>query len=190
MVQITRHFRHVGVWGVTTLLLTGCISGTGDYRPPVVDRSEGSGGVIQPAEPATTPVEVRPAIIVESRSEQSVAVPVPTPMNSRVKNPAVIALLDTANQHKNRGNVSAAESSLERAQRIAPRDPEIYFQLADLRRLEGQWAKAEQLALKGTNMAIGDVIMQRRLWLLIADIREQSGNHSAARQARQQAMQY
>jgi tetratricopeptide (TPR) repeat protein len=86
--------------------------------------------------------------------------------------------------------MSAAESSLERAQRIAPRDPEIYYELADIRRLEGQWQQAEQLALKGTNMAIGDVIMLRRLWLLIADIREQSGNHAAARKARQQAMQY
>ncbi|MCP4597704.1 tetratricopeptide repeat protein [Neptuniibacter sp.] len=175
--------------GIAVLTLAGCVSGTGGYRPPVEDRT-GSGEVVQSVEPASTGVVVKPTIIRESRTEQPVAVPVPTAATSRAQNPAVIALLDTANKQKVSGSMNAAQSSLERAQRIAPRDPEIYFQLADIQRLEGRWNQAEQLALKGTNMAIGDAIMLRRLWLLIADIRESYGNYSSATKARQQAMQY
>lgn len=175
--------------GLAVLTLAGCVSGTGGYRPPVEDRT-GGGGVVQPVESASTGVVVKPTIIRESRTEQPVAVPVPTAATSRAQNPAVIALLDTANKQKVSGSMNAAQSSLERAQRIAPRDPEIYFQLADIQRLEGRWSQAEQLALKGTNMAIGDAIMLRRLWLLIADIRESYGNYSSAKKARQQAMQY
>ena len=186
---MTNIFRNFFVLGISSITLVGCVSNTGTYRPPVVERGEAP-QVVQPAEPAAIGVDVSPGVVVESSSDNSVAVPVATPMTSRAKNPAVIALLKNASNQKNSGQMSAAESSLERAQRIAPRDPEIYYELADIRRLEGQWPQAEQLALKGTNMAIGDVIMLRRLWLLIADIREQSGNHAAARKARQQAMQY
>ncbi|MDO6515238.1 MULTISPECIES: M48 family metallopeptidase [unclassified Neptuniibacter] len=169
--------------------LAGCVSGTGGYRPPVEDRTE-QGGVIQPVESGSTGVIVKPAVISESRTEQQVSVPVPTPMTSRPQNPAVIALLKSADQQKNSGSMQAAESSLERAQRIAPRDPEIYYQWADIRRLEGQWSQAEQLALKGTNMAIGDAVMLRRLWLLIADIRSGIGDSAGAKQAKNKAFSY
>ena len=189
MVQMTKQFRNTLAPVFAALVLVGCVSNTRTYRPPVVERSD-QPQVVQPAEPATRPVDVSPGIVVESRSENTVAVPVATPMTTRTKNPAVIALLQTANKQKSSGQMNAAESSLERAQRIAPRDPDIYYQLADIRRLEGQWVQAEQLALKGTNMAIGDAIMLRRIWLLIADIRAQSGNHASARKARQHAMQY
>lgn len=178
-----------GVIGLVILGLAGCVSGTGGYRPPVEDRT-GQGGVIQSVEPAAAGVIVKPSVYRESRTEQPVAVPVPTPITSRPQNPAVIALLDKASQQKRNGSMQAAESSLERAQRIAPRDPEIYYQWADVRRLEGQWSQAEQLALKGTNMAIGDAIMLRRLWLLIAEVRSSSGNRSGAQQAKSKAFSY
>jgi len=188
MVQVTTGYR-AGVIGLVILGLAGCVSGTGGYRPPVEDRA-GQGGVVQPAEPAAAGVVVKPTVYRESRTEQPVAVPVPTPITARVQNPAVIALLDQADRQKRNGAMYAAESSLERAQRIAPRDPEIYYQWADVRRLEGQWSQAEQMALKGTNMAIGDVIMLRRLWLLIADVRASAGNRSGAQQAKSKAFSY
>ncbi|EAR59856.1 hypothetical protein [Neptuniibacter caesariensis] len=188
MVQVNKRSKAL----LVTLLVTGlagCVSGTGGYRPPVEDRA-GSGGVVQSVEPAARGVDMSPAVVRQSRTEQPVAVPVPTPVTTRAKNPAVIALLDTANRQKVNGAMQAAESSLERAQRIAPRDPEIYYQWADIRRLEGRWLQAEQLALKGTNMAIGDAIMLRRLWLLIADIKDSSGDRSGAQKARQKALSY
>jgi len=38
--------------------------------------------------------------------------------------------------------------------------------------------------------AIGDAIMLRRLWLLIADIKDSSGDRSGAQKARQKALSY
>jgi len=187
MVQVKKHSKTVGAI-IAAAVLTGCVSGTGIYSPPVEERSANK-GVVQSADPATG-VQIRPAIVRESRTEKQVSTPVPTPVTVRKQNPAVIALLNSANQLKGRGAMRAAESNLERAQRIAPRDPEIYFQWADVRRLEGQWSQAEQLALKGTNLAIGDVVMLRRLWLLIADIRSSSGDRSGANKARTKALSY
>ncbi|WP_299183561.1 tetratricopeptide repeat protein [uncultured Neptuniibacter sp.] len=188
MVQVRGGLK-AAVAGVMFVGLAGCVSGTGGYRPPVEDRT-GQGGVVQQVEPAATGVVVRPGVIRESRTEQTVSVPVPTARTVQAQNPAVIALLDSAKRQKQSGSMQSAESSLERAQRIAPRDPEIYYHWADLRRLEGRWPQAEQLALKGTNLAIGDVVMLRRLWLLIADIRQSSGDRSGAREARLKAQSY
>ena len=175
------------------LTLVGCTN-TGGFIPPVEDRSgtnaENNNEIVQSVEPAATGVVVKPTIIRQSRTEVPVPAPVPTRATLKAQSPAVIALLQTANQQKNQGAVQAAQSSLERAQRIAPRDPEIYYQLADLKRLSGQWLQAEQLALKGTNLAVGDAITLRRLWLLIADIRESAGQIQSSQKARQQALRY
>ena len=168
--------------------LSGCVASTGGYTPPVEDRSS---GMIQPAE-SVKGVVVTPKITREKSFAETVPAPSATSssVTRQASNPAVLALLENASKQKRSGQVQAAQSSLSRAQRIAPRDPEVYYQLADLNRIQKQWGQAEQLALKGTNMAIGDAIMLRRLWLLIADIRSQAGQHSDARKARQQAMQY
>lgn len=173
------------------LTLVGCANNSGGYIPPVEERSSGNEGLVQSVEPASTGVVVKPTIIRESRTEVPVPVPVPTRAATQTqKSPAVIALLQSADKQKNSGAMQAAQSSLERAQRIAPRDPDIYYRLADLKRLSGQWQQAEQLALKGTNLAVGDAITLRRLWLLIADIRESAGQINASQKALQQALRY
>ena len=103
------------------------------------------------------------------------------------RNPAVIALLETASLQRQKGALSSAQSSLERAQRIAPRDPQVYYQLADVRWRQGQFLQAEQLALKGVAVAGGQPKVERRLWLLIADIRREGGDSSGAKKARERA---
>lgn len=186
MVQIVK-VNKISLLSLVFVGLSGCVASTGGYTPPVEDRSS---GMVQPAEPVKG-VVVAPRVTREKPLNGATSIPTPTsPVVGQASNPAVLALLENASRQKRNGQVQAAQSSLSRAQRIAPRDPEVYYQLADLNRLQGSWGPAEQLALKGTNMAIGDSIMLRRLWLLIADIREQSGQHSAARKARQQAMMY
>lgn len=188
MVQV-KTYRKFALSCSLVLGLSGCVSTTGGYKPPVEDRSS---GVVQKAEPVRG-VIVAPQVRRETPAQISTQDSVPAPVTSpapRSSNPAVIALLDNAVEQKSTGQMKAAQSSLSRAQRIAPRDPEVYFQLADLNRLEGKYPQAEQLALKGTNLAIGDAVMLRRLWLLIADIRSQAGDYSASRKARKQAMQY
>ena len=61
---------------------------------------------------------------------------------------AVTALLERAALQLQQGNDKAAQASLERAIRIAPRYPQSYFQLAELRFQQGNYAQAKALAQK------------------------------------------
>ena len=75
------------------------------------------------------------------------------PVDQAIKaNPVVLSLLDRAQQQIRDGNESAAESTLERAIRIAPRYPESYFRLAQLRYKQGRYEQASALAEKSLSL--------------------------------------
>ena len=112
-------------------------------------------------------VPVSPAVITPSR-----------------QSPAVIALLESAQQYNQQGDIQAAQSSLQRAQRIAPQDPEIYYALANIHRNLQDYALAEQVALKGVSIVQGQAVQLRRFWLLIADIRQDAGNTTGSKKAK------
>ncbi|MBQ0755544.1 MAG: tetratricopeptide repeat protein [Amphritea sp.] len=174
-----------GLGLVFTSLLSGCIGGNANLSPTVEDRSVSGGEVVidRNANSGTaiaTPVETGQGFTVVTTE-----VAAPKPVTQR--NPAVVALLDGARQQQKQGEYRSAQSSLERAQRIAPRDPQVYLQLADLRRQQGQYLQAEQLALKGLTLARGRSAMERKLWFLIADIRSDGGDHQGAADARSKA---
>ena len=171
-----------------TTLLAGCMGGNANINPIVEDRSAPRNGVAIDTDArsdvaVTTAADTGPGFTVINNQ---VAAPAPV-ANS---NPAVIALLQGASEQQKQGNYSAAQSSLERAQRIAPRDPQVYLRLADLRRQQGQYLQAEQLALKGLTLARGKSGLERKLWFLIADIRSEGGDHSGAAAARDKARLY
>ena len=58
--------------------------------------------------------------------------------------------------------MQGALAQLERAQRIAPRDPMVYLQLARLRLHMNDRPRAEQLARRGLSLAGGDPDLTRR----------------------------
>lgn len=99
----------------------------------------------------------------------------------------VLALLSTAQQQQGSGDLNGASSSLERAQRIAPREPQVLYRLAEVRLAQGDAAQAEQLARRGLTMANGRPALQASLWNLIAQSRERQGDASGAAQARERA---
>lgn len=99
----------------------------------------------------------------------------------------VLALLTSARQMQNGGDLNGAASSLERAQRIAPREPQVLFRLADLRLAQGDPAQAEQLAQRALTYAGGRPALQASLWDLIAKARERQGDAAGAAQARERA---
>lgn len=183
-----------------TSLLAGCMGGNANINPIVEDRSvsrstTGNGVMIDQnvssGTAVTTPVDTGQGFTVvnsQMSSQMSSQVAAPTPVSS--SNPAVIALLQGAAEQQKQGEFSAAQSSLERAQRIAPRDPHVYMQLADLRRQQGQYLQAEQFALKGLTLARGQSALERKFWILIADIRSEGGDHSGAAAARDKARLY
>lgn len=99
----------------------------------------------------------------------------------------VLALLTSAQQMERSGNLTGASASLERAQRIAPREPQVLYRLAEVRLAQGNPAQAEQLARRGLTYAGGRPALQASLWEVIARAREQQGDAAGAAQARQRA---
>ncbi|WP_095111017.1 M48 family metallopeptidase [Pseudomonas sp. Irchel 3E20] len=99
----------------------------------------------------------------------------------------VLALLTTAQQQQAGGDLNGASSSLERAQRVAPREPQVLYRLAQVRMAQGDAAQAEQFARRGLTFANGRPDLQASLWGLIAQAREKQGDPAGAALARQKA---
>lgn len=99
----------------------------------------------------------------------------------------VLALLTTAQQQQGGGDFNGAASSLERAQRIAPREPQVLFRLAQVRLSQGDAAQAEQLARRALTYANGRPDLQAELWNVIAQARDKQGDSAGAASARQKA---
>ncbi|WP_236188757.1 tetratricopeptide repeat protein [Pseudomonas paraglycinae] len=99
----------------------------------------------------------------------------------------VLALLTTAQQQQAGGDLNGASSSLERAQRVAPREPQVLYRLAQVRMAQGDAPQAEQTARRALTMANGRPDLQASLWELIAQAREKQGDSAGATLARQKA---
>jgi hypothetical protein len=99
----------------------------------------------------------------------------------------VLALLTTAQQQQASGDLNGASSSLERAQRVAPREPQVLYRLAQVRMAQGDAAQAEQFARRGLTFANGRPALQASLWELIAQARAKQGDSQGAALARQKA---
>jgi tetratricopeptide (TPR) repeat protein len=106
------------------------------------------------------------------------------------QNTAVAGLLSEATNYSEQGDLRSAQTSLQRAQRIAPRDPEVYYALANTHLTLQDYGLAEQVALKGVSLVQGQAGQLNRFWSLIATIRTAAGNTSGAQQARDTANRY
>lgn len=99
----------------------------------------------------------------------------------------VLALLTVARNQQGQGDLGSASASLERAMRIAPREPQVLYRLAQVRLEQGDAAQAEQLAQRGLAYAADRPTLQAGLWDLIAEARDKQGNGAGAAEARQRA---
>jgi predicted Zn-dependent protease len=116
--------------------------------------------------------------------------PVPntaTAVTAATQPPAVVALLQHAEQQANAGDLESAAASLERAIRIDPRNPVLWHHLATVRLSQGEPAQAEQLASKSNSLAAGNYAQQARNWLLIAQARRQQNDSTGAAAAERRA---
>jgi len=138
-----------------------------------------------PAEVNTYPIEAPGYEEIEQ--QQVVKQPV---KENRVRNPAVIALLDDAHTNRQQGELSVAASKLERAVRIAPQDAKVWHELASIRFQQNRFQSAEGLAKKSIVYSKNDRSLLHKNWLLIADSREQLGQTTSARKARVEANKY
>jgi hypothetical protein len=104
----------------------------------------------------------------------------------REQPPAVVALLDHAEQQANDGDLRAAAMTLERAIRIDSRNPVLWHHLASVRLAEGNAEQAEGLAKKSNALAAGNYALQARNWGLIAEARRARGDTAGAQSAERQ----
>ena len=114
------------------------------------------------------------------REETSVSRPSSAPPG----NPAVLALLGTAQSQQREGNFEQAAAALERALRLEPRNAMLWHHLAQVRLGQGQWRNAIDLAAKSNSLAGGEHDLQASNWLVIAQARQRQGDRDGAEAAR------
>jgi tetratricopeptide (TPR) repeat protein len=112
-----------------------------------------------PSPPSDPQLSLTPALETLPSGSQSIAPapaltrPPPQQRSYAGPSPALLALMEQADQHETQGQFDAALAQLERAQRIAPRDPLVYLQLSRLRLRMGELDRAEQLARRGLSLS-------------------------------------
>lgn len=133
--------------------------------------------------PEAPPQEVPP---VPPRPE-----PVPPPSYpqsaAEVSGPAVLALIGQAQDQRNAGNGEVAAATLDRARRIEPRNPFVWVEMVKTQLALQQPQDAEATAERARAYARGNPHIDRQLWQLIAEAREQQGDGSGASTARARA---
>jgi len=113
--------------------------------------------------------------------------PIDQPKEQTEIPPAVLSLLEQADQLRTAGDLAGASARLERAQRIAPTEPEVYFQLSSLRLEQGSLEDAVNIATQGVDLAGRDQAMKRDLYTVIARSKDALGDAAGAAEARQLA---
>jgi len=187
----------------TIMVLSGC----GTNQPssiPVVDASSSLSNKPNPLEKNTTPVSnpsneeaVAQAIPqgvdegIQSTTVNNASFPTGIPTtdsgNAAPLDDAVLALLTTAQQQKEAGNLNEAAASAERAQRIAPSEPRVLYMLSVIRLQQGDAEVAEQLARRALSYTPdSQTELRSNLWEVVAQARDKQGDQVGGDQARQQ----
>ena len=150
-----------------------------------------------PAPPSTTPTAPPPAappMQTQPGTPPPAAVPaepLPAPVvRERKLSPAAQALMAQAQKQTASGNYSVAAASLERALKIDPNNPQLWVELGKVRKAEGNYPQAENMARKALTMAAGDNKSQSAAWQLIADSYRARGKNEEAVQAQKRANTY
>jgi tetratricopeptide (TPR) repeat protein len=166
---------------MTVLLLQACATNTVSQRAPgpVTKRAPSPSSSAERLPPRTTPpppsTPARPASPSEpARTSDS---------------PAVVALLDRAEQQHQGRDLEAAAISLERALRIEPRNPTLWQRMATVRLEQGQWEQAIQMAARSNSYAGRYSGLRARNWQIIAEARRAQGDVQGAADAEFKARQ-
>lgn len=97
--------------------------------------------------------------------------------------PAVLALVHSAESMAARGQWDAAAAEIERALRLQPRNPRLWQRLAELRLAQDRPRQAEDLALKSNDLAGDDPELRRYNWRIVALARRMRGDTAGAQAA-------
>ena len=143
-------------------------------EPPTTDFPSGE---VMPGVPAprTDPGIDRPLSFPQSAAEAS--------------GPAVVALMQRAEQDAAADNPDAAAASLERALRIEPRNAFVWQALAQVRLQQDLPDQALSLVQKSSSLGRGNPYLEADNWWLTAAIQDRLGDQNAAAAARARAAQ-
>lgn len=155
-----------------------------ETNPFPLSRTEQSFEPVTPSEPFRAFESVKPAEPQEDFQPLE-----PLQYLGPVK-PAVGALVSAADQSNSRGNLDAAVATIERAIRIDPRNPALYYKLAELRLKQSKPRLAEDLAKKSALLASSNPDIKRRSWLLIGNARVMQRDYAGAKAARAKAARF
>ncbi len=100
---------------------------------------------------------------------------------------AALNLAQQAESAREAGDTARAEQRLERALRIAPRDAQLWHQMAVIRMDQERYEQAERLASRSLQVAgSGDRELALKNWRLILAAREAQGDTAGAEEAREE----
>jgi|GEM_PF-4375888 len=131
---------------------------------------------------------------LETIADNNLNTPPPDTKTEKIK-PVKIAKVDSkpanflladANRAMSAGNYSRAETLLQRALRISPRDPKLWHKMAQIKYAKGDYHQAEAMAMR-TNTMTSSSSMKRQNWRIIANSREKQGDMAGAEQAHKYA---
>lgn len=134
-----------------------------------------------PLPPAQPPVVLEPVPAPEPRpapAPEPPAAPAPPPTA-----PAALALAAQSDQARESGDLRLAALQLERALRIAPRDPDLWHRMARVRLEQGDFLQAERMAERSLQLGAGDRALSLANWRVIARAREGMGDADGAQRA-------
>lgn len=147
----------------------------------------GRSGEAQPSQQYPQGVKTYPIEDTLPQESTKYSLTAPSLPSLNVQNPAVVALLDSAHQQSENGQLDIAASKLERAVRIEPRDAQVWHALAKIRYGQNNHALAISLSKKSNVLAVNDRRLQRSNWLLMAACYKALGNTNSANKARENA---
>ena len=98
-------------------------------------------------------------------------------------NVAIVTLVNNAKSAILVGKLDAADLSLERALHIEPRNPNVWYELANLRLQQAQFDQAAYFAAKSNAFAGSDRTLQAANWQIIGQARAKHGDTVGAQDA-------
>ena len=99
------------------------------------------------------------------------------------QNAAVVALADTARADAAAEKFSGATAALERALRIEPRNPRLWYELGRLKLTEGDFRQAANMAARSNTWVGADKALHAANWRLIGEARRADGDETGAQAA-------
>ncbi|MEN6670734.1 tetratricopeptide repeat protein [Psychrobacter sp. B38] len=177
-----------------------------DYAIESDDVSEPSNPLTQETPifntPSSTPTQADTVILIPSRDDYMISEPSAPSRNELLEQarknsqqrtqktssnnsdlPAFRNLMQAGINQLKAGNLTSAENSFTRAQRLAPKSSAVYFYLAQVALKKNQPRKAEAMARRGLSVS-QDSSRRRALWQIILQSGQAQGNSRVVSEAK------